>query len=177
MRSRGRGAAAAAAVLRQAALIKWKRSCYLDKNGGDTQGRSWARGSNEFFHLGGEGVCVFQGDVHSLRKPLIRKCQPCACRIITFSDGKNDATFPFRPLSGQLERRCNLVIAERGRKWPPGVRRHKRLHAALTTSDPVTPSGSICAWARQVHGEEGKKKSCENDAKCDDPKPKKTANN
>lgn len=42
----------------------------------------WARENNEFFHLGSEGVCVFQtsqGDVHSLRKRLIRKCQPCVC--------------------------------------------------------------------------------------------------
>lgn len=51
------------------------------------------KGNNEFFHLGSEGVRVFQtslGDVHSLRKRLIRKCQPCVCVLCVQNNNSFD---------------------------------------------------------------------------------------
>lgn len=57
------------------------------------------RENNEFFHLGSEGVCVTpasQGDVHSLRKRLIRKCQPCVCALCVWNNNAFDVTMTAR---------------------------------------------------------------------------------
>lgn len=60
------------------------------------------KGNNEFFHFRSEGVRVFQtslGDVHSLRKRLIRKCQPCVCVLCVQNNKIFDVNMTARFLS------------------------------------------------------------------------------